>query len=575
MVNTERLCLGCMNDNGGEKICPICGYDSSYNNPDHCLPVKFVINNRFIVGKALKANGEGITYIGWDNGEDSIVTIKEYFPKGFAVRNPDKTVSMTEAGKYTFNEGLIEFMEINRKVLRSDLPALVPVIDVFEENGTVYAVSANIPGITLSDFLKRNGDTLKWEQARALFLPLIDTIKGMNDLGIIHGGISDETIIVGRDGKLRISDYSIKKLRMKTSELEERIYSGFAAVEQYDVVGLHMDSYTDVYALSATLLKVFIGIAPDEALARLQNDSMTIPAKFAEELPRHVLSALANGLQVLPKNRTKDIETFKNELVYGEVSAPIVKSNNEKQNNQGNDISSTKKNQDKKRGGSAKYVIISSVCTAIIFIVLAFVLYFSIIKPTEDKKDIVSSEPTASYVEPEKDEIGDIDSDAAVSTKLYPVSNYLGKYYSDIVETDDNDIFEFIIKDKEFSDKYPVGTICKQSVKSGSEAARDTKIQLVISLGPKKVNVPNLTGLTEIEAKLELLKQGFLYDNITVEEKYDGKHEPGTVVDQSPKYNSGPVSNDEAVTIYIHPADPEDTEDNSSQDTDIPYYNNY
>jgi len=571
MINTEKLCLGCMSDNNGEEICPFCGYDSSSRNPENCLPVKFVINNRFLVGKALKANGEGITYIGWDNGEDAVITIKEYFPKGFANRNPDKTVSMTEAGKYTFNEGLIEFMEINRKIMRSDLPSLVPVIDVFEENGTVYAVSSNIPGITLSDFLKRNGDTLKWEQARALFLPLIDTVKGMNDLGIIHGGISDETIIVGRDGKLRISDYSIKKLRMRTSEIEERIYPGFAAIEQYDVVGLHIDSYTDVYALSATLLKVFIGTAPAEALARLQNDSMSVPAKFAEELPRHVLSALANGLQVMPKSRTKDIETFKNELVYGEIATPTVKTNSDTLKQTEIDKNSNKMVKEKQKSSSAKYAIISSVCTALVFVIIAGVLYFTVFKKDNDDKETQSSEPTTSYVEPEVDEIGDIDSDAAVSAKLYPVSDYTGKYYSDILKTDDNDIFEFSIKGKEFSDKYPVGAICRQTVKAGSEAERDTKIQFVISLGPQKIKIANLSGLTEMEAKLELLKQGFLYDNIIVEEKYDEDREPSSVLDQSPKYGES-VSNDEAVTIYINSYEGENPEDENSSDNGIYYY---
>ena len=134
MINTERLCLGCMNDNGGEKVCPICGFEVTDQNPSNCLPVKFVINDRYIVGKALKANGEGITYIGWDKGNDVVVKIKEYFPKNFAIRNPDKTVTMEESGKYTFNEGLIEFMEINRKIMHSDLPSLVPVIDVFEDD---------------------------------------------------------------------------------------------------------------------------------------------------------------------------------------------------------------------------------------------------------------------------------------------------------------------------------------------------------------------------------------------------------------------------------------------------------
>jgi len=393
----------------------------------------------------------------------------------------------------------------------------------------------------------------------------------MNDLGIIHGGISDETIIVGRDGKLRISDYSIKKLRMRTSEIEERIYPGFAAIEQYDVVGLHIDSYTDVYALSATLLKVFIGTAPAEALARLQNDSMSIPAKFAEELPRHVLSALANGLQVMPKSRTKDIETFKNELVYGEIATPTVKTNSDTLKQTEIDKNSNKMVKEKQKSSSAKYAIISSVCTALVFVIIAGVLYFTVFKKDNDDKETQSSEPTTSYVEPEVDEIGDIDSDAAVSAKLYPVSDYTGKYYSDILKTDDNDIFEFSIKGKEFSDKYPVGAICRQTVKAGSEAERDTKIQFVISLGPQKIKIANLSGLTEMEAKLELLKQGFLYDNIIVEEKYDEDREPSSVLDQSPKYGES-VSNDEAVTIYINSYEGENPEDENSSDNGIYYY---
>ena len=56
MINTERLCPGCMNDNGGEKICPICGYDSASRNPDICLPVGFTLDNRYMVGQAKKRN---------------------------------------------------------------------------------------------------------------------------------------------------------------------------------------------------------------------------------------------------------------------------------------------------------------------------------------------------------------------------------------------------------------------------------------------------------------------------------------------------------------------------------------
>lgn len=562
MINTERLCLGCMNDCGGERICPICGYDSSSQNPDNCLPVRFTVNNRYLIGKAIKINGEGITYIGWDISGDSIVNIKEYFPLGFAHRNPDKTVSMEKSGKYTFNEGLMEFMEINRRIMNSDLPSLIPVTDVFEENGTIYAVSKSITGITLDEFLQKNGNTLKWEQARALFLPVIDTIKGMNDYGIIHGGISADTIIVGRDGKLRISDYSIRKLRMKTSEIQTEIYSGYAAAEQYDIVGLHIDKYTDVYGLSATLFRVFIGLVVPEALVRMQNDAMSIPAKFAEELPRYVLAALANGLQVMPDDRTQNIEIFKNELVYGEVPEPAVKKSPEKDTVQPKQKKDKKENT--KKSGTLKYIAISSVCTALVFVILAAVLATTVFKGALfGNKDSSSSDKASSVDAPVIEQIGTVDSDAAVSAKLYKVEDFSGKYYSEIIENKENDVFEIVIKTKQFSTKYPKGTVCSQSVKAGSEKPRDTKIELVISLGPDEIKIANLSGLKETEAKIELLKQGFLYDNIEVLEKYDEDREPGVVLDQTPQFGDT-VSPDSKVTIYLNSYEGDGSADSSS-----------
>ena len=544
MVNTERLCPGCMNDNGGEKICPICGYNSAEHNGEDCLPTGMLVGNRYITGQAKARNGEGISYIGWDNSNDSVVTLREYFPAGFAVRNPDRTVRMVKGGEYTFNEGLMEFMDINRQIKASELPSLIPVTDVFEENGTVYAVSQRISAITLKEFLSRNGGSLKWEQARPLFLPLIDTVKGMNDLGIIHGGISTDTILVGRDGKLRISGYSVRKLRYADNELECELFPGFAAIEQYGTNDMHMDMYTDVYALCAVLFNVLIGTVPAAAPDRLQNDSMSIPAKFAEELPRHVLAALANGLQVLPENRTQDIESFKNELVYAETadSAPAVTARK----------AAAEPEKPRKSGGTAKYVIISSACTAVVFIAIVAILAFTVFREGIFGNDD-SSEPSSdtSISAPSVDQIGTIDSGAEESAVLYDVPQLVGKYYAEVEDNEEYEKFELVIKGSEYSDKYQRGQICAQSVAEGTGVVRDTKIELTISLGPKEIKIANVMGLDEINAKLELLKQGFLYDNIEVLEKFDADHEPGTVIEQEPKYGTQ-VNPNSAVKIYIN-----------------------
>ncbi len=540
MLSTDRLCMGCMNDNGGEQVCPICGFEAKAKNPKNAVPLKTMINDRFIVGRVLSANGEGIDYIGWDTTNDSIVQIREYFPAGVAKRNPDKTVSMLKGKEYTFNEGLLEFLEINKTIKSSDLPSLVPVIEIFEENGTAFAIMQNIQGVTLSDFLSRNGGTLKWEQARALFLPLIDTIKGMHELGIVHKGISTDTVIVGRDGKLRLTGYSINKLRYENDEVQFEVLDGFAAIEQYKTeeefkVGPH----TDVYGFCATLFNVLIGNLPAKATARLENDSMSIPSKFAEELPRQVLISLANALQVKPCDRTADMEALKNQLVYGEFPAAAVAVADKKENG----------NEKKSKSGSGKVVLVTTIVTVVFILLLAIILIFTVFRDSIFGNDNNSQPSTPSTSSPVIDNSSEESYPDDIET-LYIVPNFVGSYLSDVLEVEDNENFVFVIKGKEYS-SHPRGTICSQSIAKDSEVPKGTEIEIVISLGRKEFKMPNVLNKTEMEAKLELLKAGFLYENIEPLYRYDEDSAPGQIIEQYPA--AGDTVNAEiAIKIYIN-----------------------
>ena len=563
-MDTEKLCMGCMNDIDGEQICPVCGYDNSLQNHSQALPVKYVIKNRYVIGKALSVNGEGITYIAWDLSNNVSVKIKEYFPLGVAFRNPDATVSIAPDKKYVFNEGLLEFIEIGRTIMSKSFPALQDVEDVFEADGTAYTVYQNIQGITLSDFLTRNGGVLKWEQARALFLPLIDTIKSMNDIGMVHGGICPETIIVGRDGKLRITEYSIKRLRVSDSDIENEFFDGYAAIEQYGVMNMRTGPYTDVYGLCATLFRIFIGDVVPKATLRMENPGLAIPSKFAEELPRHVLAALANGLKVSPNERTANIETLKNELVYGEIVEAKPEEKPE-------EIKSSKKEKTKeKKPSGVKYVAVSAGITALVFILLGVILYFSFFKGNDKDKQPTESNVVVSV--PEEEDTTNKYEDLPV--KKYKVPDFTGKTYAEILEDETNENFIFILKDtKVYSSDFARGQICKQSVKKGTEVKKETKIELTISLGSKEFKMPNVVGLDEQTAKLELLKAGFLYENIKVLEKYDENSEPGKILEQTPEY-SKKVNSDILVSIYKNTYEGEDPEQGGDDQAILDEYAN-
>ena len=125
------------------------------------------------------------------------------------------------------------------------------------------------------------------------------------------------------------------------------------------------------------------------------------------------------------------------------------------------------------------------------------------------------------------------------------------------------DKFQIVLADKAFSDTYPVGTVCAQSKNPKSQVEKDTVIEITISLGAKEVEIASVKGLDEQSAKLELLKQGFLYNNIEVNVKYDEDAKPGVVLDQEPKAKTK-VSRDVKVQILINTYTGEEKTDNTS-----------
>lgn len=568
MIDTERLCLGCMNDNGGEKVCSICGFDSKQENPSGVLPLRSWIRNRYLVGNVIETNGEGITYIGWDNKEDAVVNIKEYFPKNAAVRKDDNSVAISEGDEFAFNNGIMNFLELNRKLMQlSDLPALMPITEVFEHNGTAYTIIKTAPAIPLREFLIRNGGDLNWEQARSLFAPLISTLISLHKEGIIHRGISPETVLVGRDGKLRLGGFCIRAVRMTRSDLITQLYPGFSAVEQY---GFDVDcidgKYTDVYGVAATLFRVLMGKAPIDVAERLVNDNMQIPARYAEVMPKYVLSALANALQIMPENRIQDMESFRLALtpVGAEtvsVSVPQPKPAPSKEVEAAPKTVPVKKAEPEQKGSSGKVAVIAATITAVGFIFIAIAVYFLFLKPPVEQPVGSDNSSSEQSLIPSNNETIILPAD---NDKLYQVPNFVGKKYADLLDdTSVTTLFNFEITDKEFSDEYPRGTVISQTPTTEQAVKKGTTIEVVLSLGPKTTPIPNIVGKTYDESVLELLKSGFDYNNITVVKVYDSTQKTGAVIQVEPSAGTK-VDTDTKVVLRINYYDPEKQEETSS-----------
>ncbi len=490
---TKGLCMGCMSEIGEEQICPSCGYDNLSADNGTGLPVRAMLG-KYVIGKVLDSGGEGITYIGKNTETGENVRIREFFPAGLCERNADGTVNINKENSFSFNEALICFLELARSLSAfNGNDHLLNVIDIFEAGNTAYFVTENVSGITLREFLLRNGGQLTWEQARSLFIPLFSVISQLHEANIIHRGISPETLLVGRDGKVRITGFCIASARTARSDISARLFPGFAAIEQY---GFDAKSgpWTDVYGIAATIFRTIVGNPPPEATERVSHDNMTVPAKLAEELPKSVLSALANALQIMPESRTKSVDKLKEGLM-AEVTAP----------NAGKQESPILGNPFFKKYG---VLIIAASATLLLLIIAAITIpSWSAIFSGDPVGNNSMSVPTSSRL---------IIND---ENEIAKAIDFKGMTCAEVVEYYEEQGFKDIeveVVSKEYNEDYNRGEIYKQELKKDAEITAGEKIKVHVSLGSEYVTLPDFVGdeTSYKEARIQLLEMGFLPENI-------------------------------------------------------------
>jgi serine/threonine protein kinase len=160
-MNTQTLCVGCMENDSGLPTCPTCG--RPFNLPPRSplqLRPRTILRDQYLIGRALGDGGFGITYLSWDLGLESRLAIKEYMPNGVAGRSGGETkvVPYTETTKQEFEWGLDRFLEEARVLKKfSTHPGIVAVDTVFKENGTAYLVMEFLDGVTFEEFVSRRG----------------------------------------------------------------------------------------------------------------------------------------------------------------------------------------------------------------------------------------------------------------------------------------------------------------------------------------------------------------------------------------------------------------------------------
>lgn len=306
-------CACCMHERTEPGPCAHCGSETDPAQDFACLPLHTVLNNRYYIGMPLRRTGESNVYLAFDNEYSCVCLVREFYAPTIVKRNSeDNSIVPFADCDALFNTYRSEFHSLWTKIKKlKGLPGLVNISDVFEANNTVYAVTPNSDDITLREFMSRQpGGKITWEQARILFVPLFSTLATLHSAGIVHRGLSPETICVDRSGRLRIFDFAVADARLAKTNLDPELFDGYCAFEQY-TPGRAIGPWTDVYAFSAVLYRCLTGIIPVAAPFRAVEDTMSIPANIAQVIPPYAINAVIDGMEINALERVQNMDELR------------------------------------------------------------------------------------------------------------------------------------------------------------------------------------------------------------------------------------------------------------------------
>ncbi len=140
-------------------------------------------------------------------------------------------------------------------------------------------------------------------------------MERIHEKGILHRDISADNIMITQEGRLKLIDFGAANFfNVGREEHTVLIKRGFVPVEQYRTEE-RMGSWSDVYALCATMYFMITGMVPEDAMERWINDRLTdLGEIYGTGLSAGQSAAIMKGLAVRKEERYQELGQLCQEL---------------------------------------------------------------------------------------------------------------------------------------------------------------------------------------------------------------------------------------------------------------------
>jgi nitrite reductase/ring-hydroxylating ferredoxin subunit len=221
-------------------------------------------------------------------------------------------------------------------------PNIVTIHSLETAEGIQFLTMELVEGKSLDQIIPEGGMAL--DRFFAVAIPLADALSAAHMRGIAHRDLKPANIMMTDDGRVKVLDFGLAKLRPDVPEAElSQLRTEFQTQEGYvlgtmpymspeQVQGRSADHRTDIFSLGIVLYELATGGRPFQgsSLAELTSSILRdVPPAVTEQradLPRHLARIIRRCLEKDPNRRYQVARDLRNDLedLQNEIAEKIL-----------------------------------------------------------------------------------------------------------------------------------------------------------------------------------------------------------------------------------------------------------
>lgn len=194
-------------------------------------------------------------------------------------------------------------------------PNVVNVYDVGQDRGLYFMVMELVEGITLKEYIEKKGK-LSAKETISISIQMVTGIQAAHNKHIVHRDIKPQNIIISKEGKVKVTDFGIARATTSTNTISSTVMGSVHYTSPEQARGGIVDEKSDIYSAGITMYEMVTGHVPFDgdstvavAIKHLQVDIVS-PAEEVPDIPYSLENIIMKCTQKNPERRYLDCQAL-------------------------------------------------------------------------------------------------------------------------------------------------------------------------------------------------------------------------------------------------------------------------